>query len=79
MIEEVGVAWTEPIDGKRAPEGSVGSGEKATDSSCLSYLIPSAGLVIRRPEDSSLRIERSVGRMGESFSAVDLRATLGFL
>ncbi len=46
----------------------MGSGERAVVSICVRLVIASAGMVMRRPEDSSLRMERSVGRVEESFS-----------
>jgi hypothetical protein len=50
----------------------------------MSFVLTSTGVVIRHTEDYFLKMERSVGRMGESFSpAVDrkmgLRATIGIL
>jgi hypothetical protein len=51
----------------------------------MSFVITTAGVIIRRPEVSYyLRMETLVGRVGESFSPVvvrrmDSKATFGFL
>jgi hypothetical protein len=59
-------------------------GERATVFVCVSFVIASAGVAMRSPENSSLKMERSVGRVGESFPPVvvrrmDIRATLPLL
>ncbi len=66
-----------------APCGSVGPGDRAWVSSFWTCAITSAGSTRRRPEESSLRIERSVRRGWVfSFSAavrrMDCSATLVF-
>ncbi len=60
-----------------------GAGERDTVSICASFVITSAGVAMRHPNVSPLKIERSVGNVVESLSLVavwriDLSATLGF-
>jgi len=62
--EEVGVGRTLPSHGNGAPGGRVGSGDRAVDSNFSSCAITSAGEVSMRPDVSSRRTERSVGREG---------------
>jgi hypothetical protein len=81
--EEVGDGRTWPSQGNGAPGGSVGSGDRAVDSNFSSCAITSAGVVSMRPNFSSQRTERSVGRVGLSGAPsevrrIDLRAALGF-
>jgi len=83
VTEEVGVGWTWPSHGNGAPGGSVGSGDRAFVSNFSSCVITSVGVVSRRPDVSSRRTERSVGRVGLSgapseMRRMDLRAKLGF-
>jgi len=66
-IGEVGVGRTWPSQENGAPGKNAGSGERATVSICVSFVITSVGVVIRRPEDSFLRTERPVGRVEEAF------------
>ncbi len=80
--EEEEVGRTLPSQENGAPGGSVGSGETAFVSMCVSSVITSAGVVRRRPDVSSRITERSIESVG--FSNVpaedrkmDLRATLG--
>ena len=80
--DEIGVSRTRPSQENGAPGGSIGSGERATVSICASFLTTSAGVVMRRPDVSSLRMERSVGIVVEYLSPVSdrriyLSATLG--
>jgi hypothetical protein len=81
--EEVGVDRMWSSQGNGAPEGSVGSGERAAVSSFSSCAIISVGVVSSHPDVSSRRTERSVGRVGLSnvpseVRRMDLRAALGF-
>ena len=81
--EEVGVGWTWPSQWNGAPGGSVGSGERAVVSSSVSCVNTSDGVVRRRSDFTSLKMERSVGSVGLSVvpseeRRMDLRAKLGF-
>ena len=67
-ISEVGVGRTRSSQGKGAPGGRVGPGDKATVSVSAIFVITSVGEVTRNPVTLSLIIERSVGRKGESLS-----------
>ena len=63
--------------------GRVGSGERAVVSSCGSFVATSAVVVMRRPDVSSFRIERSMGSVVEYLTPVAARrinvcATFGF-
>jgi hypothetical protein len=82
-IEEVGVGRTWPSQGNVAPGGSAGSGERAIVSIFLSCAHISDGVVRRRPDLSSRRMERSVGIAELSVIPTDVlrmdfSATLGF-
>jgi len=81
--EEVEVGWTWPSQGNSAPGGSVGSGERAAVSISERCVNTSAGVVRRRPNVSSRKMERLVGSVGLSDvpseeRRMGLRATLGF-
>jgi hypothetical protein len=81
--KEVGVGRTWPSHGNGAPGASVGSGDRAFVSSFSSRAITSVGVVSRRPDVSSRRTERSLGRVRLSgvpseVRRMDLRAALGF-
>ena len=81
--EEAGVGRTWPSQGKGAPKGSVGSGERAVVSNCVRCDIISVGVVIICPVFSSRRTERSMGSVEVSSypsedRRMDLRVTLGF-
>jgi len=65
------------------PEGVWGSGERVVVSICVSYVNTSDGVVRRRPDFSSRKMERSIGSVGLSgvpseVRRIDLRATFGF-
>jgi hypothetical protein len=62
--EEVGLGRTWPIQGNGALGGSVGSGESAIVSICVSWVNTSGKVVRRRPDFSFRRMERSVGSVG---------------
>ena len=69
--------------GNGAPGRSVGSGDRAWVSNLWTCAITSVGSTRRRPEDSSLRIERSVGRgwvlaSSAAVRRMDCSATRGF-
>ncbi len=60
----------------------MGSGERAADSICASFVTTAAGDVMSNPEVSSLRIKSSVGSLVEALAPVadqrmDLSAALG--
>jgi len=84
-VEAAGVGGMCPSQGKRAPGGSVGSGDRATFSICVILAITSSGAVMRRSVVSSRITERSIGREeGVSVTPsvvrrINLSATLGFL
>ncbi len=82
-IEDAGVRRTCPNHGKRAPGGSVGSGDRAAVSTCSILATISSGAVMRQSVVSSRVMERSMGRILVSFfpSAVrrmDLSAAVDF-
>ncbi len=62
-IEDAGLGWTCLSHGKGAPEGSVGSGDKAAVSICAILATTSAGAVMRWPLILSRIMERFVGRI----------------
>jgi hypothetical protein len=63
-VEDAGVGWMCPSQGKGAPGGSVGSGDRAIVSICVILAITSSGVVMRRPVVSSRITDRLVGREG---------------
>ena len=72
-VDDVGVERTCPSHRKGAPGGSVGSGDRATDSICVVLATTSSGVVMRRPVVSSRMMERSAGRQGVSVTSSDVR------
>lgn len=73
-----------PIQGKGAPGGSEGSGERASVSIWVSLEMTSSGEVTIRLVVCSRSTERSVGGEGLSVAPsavrrIDFSATLGFL
>ena len=79
--EEVGAGRTWPGQGNGAPGGNVGSGERVVVSICVSCVNASDGVVRRRLDFSSRKMERSVGSVGLSVDPsevrrMNLRATL---
>ena len=61
-VNDAGVGWTCPSQGKGAPGGSVGSGDRTAVSICVILATTSSGAVMRRPVVSSRITERFVGR-----------------